>query len=683
MRRGRMFYFRKRLPVGISKFGPNQFICLSLRTHLPLDAVKRAARLLSVYEKKETDFVDALTEQKLSPDTAKAILLEAMRGELGKMAAEERQADPLSDADIDQRLAALEAENRRLRRAARNKEWGDVLVLLKEASALVSVGLQEPIPNDLGQRANTLKRRLNDVKIAMDEGDDVRTASRDLLADHGVADFDTFIKAPILLSEAKAKTDELYPSKDMKRITAGVHRLLEEFFGNSPISILTKEKQKEFLGWASRLPRTQGRSHGKNRYGQAGKTVTKAEEISKADAEDLLCLEEIRSIEGISDAEKRALLADRLVPRVTINTLRKYRDAMNRMFKSAQELGADVPEAIPYSKMEHHIRSLAPEDKLYIRVTKPKIRMPWTEERISKLLSCPIYSGCASEHRRWQRGKLIIRDADYWVPLIVLTIGSRIEEILLLKRSDVRYRDGIYLLAIASGAENCGKTEDAKRLVPIPKMLIDLGFIEWFQSLQQDHGVLLFPEAARRSHSGEVSTAYGKHLRRIFNHIGIGDFDEDFYALRKTFSSALKREDVEEGQRQAIAGHKHGSIINVHYTAHHLSDLKDAVDKADFKLQIGKKRQYGFPVIISCDLAQGASLDVEITLGELSEADTVVVRDPNLAQPLLMHSGIIELSHEKVRQLAARLREITALRPLNLPKSAGKRAAFEALLALA
>ena len=212
----------------------------------------------------------------------------------------------------------------RLRRAARKKEWGDVLVLLKEASALVSVSLQEPIPNDLGQRAITLKRSLNDVRIAMDEGDDVRTASRDLLAGHGVADFDAFIKAPILLSEAKAKTDELYPSKDMKRITAGVHRLLEEFFGNSPISILTKEKQKEFLGWASRLPRTQGRSHGKNRYGQAGKTVTKAEEISKADAEDLLCLEEIRSIEGISDAEKRALLADRLVPRVTINTLRKY-----------------------------------------------------------------------------------------------------------------------------------------------------------------------------------------------------------------------------------------------------------------------------------------------------------------------------------------------------------------------
>ncbi|MEO9607411.1 DUF6538 domain-containing protein [Sulfitobacter pontiacus] len=61
MRIGRIFYFRKRLPAGISKFGSNQFICLSLRTHLPLDAVKRAARLLTVYEKKEIDFVDAMT----------------------------------------------------------------------------------------------------------------------------------------------------------------------------------------------------------------------------------------------------------------------------------------------------------------------------------------------------------------------------------------------------------------------------------------------------------------------------------------------------------------------------------------------------------------------------------------------------------------------------------------------
>jgi hypothetical protein len=233
-----MFYFRKRLPTGPSNSAPNQFICLSLRTHLPLDAVKRAARLLSVYEKKEIEFVDAVTKKNLSPEMTKAVLLEAMRSELSEMIAEESQADPLSDADIDQRVAALETENRQLRRAARNKKWGDMQTLLQKASALISVELPKPLPNDLGQRANTLKRRLNDVKIATDEGDDVRTACRDLLKDHAVEDFDAFVQAPVLLAHAKAKTDELYPTTSMKRVTAGAYRLLEEFFGNVPISTI-------------------------------------------------------------------------------------------------------------------------------------------------------------------------------------------------------------------------------------------------------------------------------------------------------------------------------------------------------------------------------------------------------------------------------------------------------------
>jgi hypothetical protein len=88
-----MFYFRKRLPTGPSSFAPNQFICLSLRTHLPLDAVKRAARLLSVYEKKEIEFVDAVTKKNLSPEMTKAVLLEAMRSELSEISADVRHGD--------------------------------------------------------------------------------------------------------------------------------------------------------------------------------------------------------------------------------------------------------------------------------------------------------------------------------------------------------------------------------------------------------------------------------------------------------------------------------------------------------------------------------------------------------------------------------------------------------------
>ncbi|WP_217358270.1 DUF6538 domain-containing protein [Ruegeria sp. HKCCA4633] len=68
MLRGRIFYFRKRLPKKLSNQVPNQFLCLSLRTDLPLDAVKRAAALLTVLEQMEKTHVDALTKDSPKED---------------------------------------------------------------------------------------------------------------------------------------------------------------------------------------------------------------------------------------------------------------------------------------------------------------------------------------------------------------------------------------------------------------------------------------------------------------------------------------------------------------------------------------------------------------------------------------------------------------------------------------
>ncbi len=192
-----------------------------------------------------------------------------------------------------------------------------------------------------------------------------------------------------------------------------------------------------------------------------------------------------------------------------------------------------------------------------------------------------------------------------------------------------------------------------------------------------------FSEAVRRSSTGEVISAYGKHLRRIFGHLGIGDFDEDFHALRKTFSSMLKREMVVDGERRAIAGHKNGNVLNVFYTAHHVQDLKRAVDKADFKLLIGKKYRYGFPVILACNLAESSTLEIEVTLDECSQAESVSVKDPQLEKPLFHLQGIGSLSDAALKKAATKLREVTDLRPLKLPKYKLKRAAFEHFLALA
>ncbi len=201
MRRGRIFYFRKRLPKKLSNQVPNQFLCLSLRTDLPLDAVKRAAALLTVLEQMEKTHVDALTKDSPNPETAKAVLTEMLRSALEGMLQEQNQDTALSAGEVDRRIEALQEENRRLRQSARTRQWADVEPLLRAAGGRVALNLPTPISNDLGKRATALQRRLNDVEVAMHEGDDVRYASSDLLAEHGLDDFDKFVQAPVLLSQ--------------------------------------------------------------------------------------------------------------------------------------------------------------------------------------------------------------------------------------------------------------------------------------------------------------------------------------------------------------------------------------------------------------------------------------------------------------------------------------------------
>ena len=198
-------------------------------------------------------------------------------------------------------------------------------------------------------------------------------------------------------------------------------------------------------------------------------------------------------------AEKRARLAGLLVPRLTMTTVRRHCDALNRILKTAVErMDAVQRDPVPSCKrLDALIRERAPEDQLHIRVTKPKTRMPWAQERLQALLTSPIYTGCASRQRRRKPGRLVIRDATYWVPLMIMTMGTRIEEVLGLKRRNVILRNGVCCLLLGMDPDQRIKTDDSERVVPIPQLLLDLGFVEWVREAAGSDA-LLFPCAARR-----------------------------------------------------------------------------------------------------------------------------------------------------------------------------------------
>ncbi|WP_114285716.1 hypothetical protein [Candidatus Halocynthiibacter alkanivorans] len=116
MRQGRICYLCKRLPQKLSNHQSNKFRCLSLRTDLPPDAGTRAARLLSVCRRVETEIMHALNNSTLGPSDIKALRTEVLRGELAKILAEQTTMGSLSDGTAEARITEVEGENRALRR---------------------------------------------------------------------------------------------------------------------------------------------------------------------------------------------------------------------------------------------------------------------------------------------------------------------------------------------------------------------------------------------------------------------------------------------------------------------------------------------------------------------------------------------------------------------------------------
>lgn len=626
----------------------------------------------------------------LTAEKINTILGEVLRNELARILAEQNGASASAAEDIDDRIEALERKATAVRRGARHNAFDEIEDTVRAAARVLGFPLDAPLPASVGRRAAALVRDLCELETEVLDGGDAHEEAAPLVERFSTATVEDFAAAPVRLSDTWARALETYPSKHMKGNIDAIAKLAIAHFGDIPVAAISEEDQKRFFVWMARLPKKHGKKHGKNRFCRDAPKEperfmrTKDDEIAEADARDAAKTEEIRGLNNLSNVEKRALLSDELTPRLTLTTIKRNRDGLNRLFKAADELGCKpAPRAISYKTVERAIIAARPEnDPLYVRVTQPKIRTPWTEERLKKFLTCPIFTGCFSKHRRWRPGTVIIRDSLYWVPLIVLTIGSRIEEILLLKRKNVVLRNGVHCLAIGLDPDQGGKTEDSRRFIPIPQLLLDLGFVEWVNALGDDHGPLLFPDAARRSKIDDLTGPFSKALNLIFKHLDLGDFDEDFYALRKTLSSSLNAAQVSEGQRQAIAGHTHGKTINRHYTAFHTRDLKVAIDKADFRIEIADDPRRGFPVIASCGLAPGESLKVEVTLGDHGEAERIQVIDPESGTEIFEFDRVdpvtgTRLPGKVVRDAARRFRKLVGESPMKMPRSNMKRSAIE------
>lgn len=142
IRRGSIYYFRRRSPTVLVRIGAPQFTCFSLRTHFPGEAMKRAAALLTVEEEAERMIMTERQTGKLSPQEVKAILDEVVRSELGRIIDGLDVQQPRSTGIVEARIASLEADITALRDSARLRDFSQIETRVSDAAERLAIALE-------------------------------------------------------------------------------------------------------------------------------------------------------------------------------------------------------------------------------------------------------------------------------------------------------------------------------------------------------------------------------------------------------------------------------------------------------------------------------------------------------------------------------------------------------------
>ena len=219
----------------------------------------------------------------------------------------------------------------------RKRDYQLVEPELGRAADTLSIDLLTPVPSSLGRPAAGLMREFAEAEILAEEGEDVARAAEPIVARHFNGDVHALAAAAVPFSLAFEKAAAAAVSPDMRRNTEATGKLFLELMGDRPIAALGTTVMEDFLHLVSRLPKTHGKGHGCNRHARIGKEIDKRIEIAEADAADEAATEPLRDRDDLPMAEKRARLSALLVPRVTMTTVRRHRDALNQIVKTALE----------------------------------------------------------------------------------------------------------------------------------------------------------------------------------------------------------------------------------------------------------------------------------------------------------------------------------------------------------
>lgn len=210
-------------------------------------------------------------------------------------------------------------------------------------------------------------------------------------------------------------------------------------------------------------------------------------------------------------------------------------------------------------------------------------RLPFALDELQAIFASPVYAN--GDRPKGGKG-----EAAYWLPLLGLFTGARLEEIGQLRVSDVQRRDypdqdgkmlAGWFLHITEATDERGqanriKNAASERLVPLHHELERLGFIAYVEGLTDQQG-RVFPDLVPNIY-GRLTAKWGEwfgpYMRKV---CGVTDKRKVFHSFRHTFKDYSRRARMPEGIQRQIMGHAGKDVADDYGSGYDLHSLAEAM----------------------------------------------------------------------------------------------------------
>jgi len=178
----------------------------------------------------------------------------------------------------------------------------------------------------------------------------------------------------------------------------------------------------------------------------------------------------------------------------------------------------------------------------------------------------------------------------YWLPLLGIYSGARVNELAQLETEDVIVEDGIPSITITSagGDGKRIKSDTSRRTIPIHQDLLTLGFLVYVNHVKQEEHGRLFP-SLRLGPNGYAHYFVSQHFSGSKGWVKsqLKDLESgvSFHSFRHTFATLLKDAEVEERLIEELMGHRLTSLNLGRYGKPYKADVRiKAINKIEYGL---------------------------------------------------------------------------------------------------